>query len=465
MTTFDELESLPEIEDEEYEYKLKLDSQDDKVEKWAKTLVGFANNNGGYLFVGIDDNKNLIGLSNKEVDAYKNLILKVINRHIFPHINVSFNTFLIEGKKYILSVYVNFSNEIVYYKTGDFNEKVYIRKDGATLPATVMEILTMGKRKFGVDNHLLNEQYEKKNFIRFNNLAKIYRLDKKEPSFELLISKEIIAPDGRITAGLKMFSDSYSMDDTLISCRIWNGYDKGIDEVLDKKEYKGSICYTFTEALNFIFRNSRSGFIKMKDGSRLDTVSYPEQALREALVNAIAHRDYSIQGTQIDIDIFKDRLEITSPGSWMLNKSPSEYDLSKIPSIRRNKIICNCFEVIGLMEKIGSGFKKIYNIYKSLEVKKPLLENNDDFFTITLYDLLSGEQRQESGLYYSKYDKSILSFCRGTARSREEIQKHINYASRSHFVSDILKPLLESGLLIKTSSAKSKNLKYITKEK
>lgn len=97
----------------------------------------------------------------------------------------------------------------------------------------------------------------------------------------------------------------------------------------------------------------------MKDGSRMDTFAYPEQALRESVVNALAHRDYSMQGTQIDIDIFKDRLTITSPGDWMHDKMPSEYPLDMIPSIRRNKIICNAFELLGLMEKSESGFKKI----------------------------------------------------------------------------------------------------------
>ena len=88
-----------------------------------------------------------------------------------------------------------------------------------------------------------------------------------------------------------------------------------------------------------------------QDGSRTNTHSYPELAIREVLVNAIAHRDYSITGTQIDIDIFADRIEVRSPGGWILSKKPSQYALDKIPSKRRNDSISTCFELCGLMER------------------------------------------------------------------------------------------------------------------
>lgn len=118
-----------------------------------------------------------------------------------------------------------------------------------------------------------------------------------------------------------MFSNDFESDETLVACRLWNGFDKGVDEVIDKKEFKDNLCDVFTNVMNFVARNSRSGYIKQKDGSRLDVTSYPETALREAVVNALAHRDYSIEGTQIDVDIFKDRLVISSPGRWLLPKN------------------------------------------------------------------------------------------------------------------------------------------------
>ncbi len=462
MQKITDLISFEGLENDNYEFKVKLESSDDKVEKWAKTIVGFANSYSGYILVGVTDDGYVAGLNKKEIDETKNLILLVINRKIFPHVHPKFKISKCENDKYVLSVFIDCSNEMVIFKTGDFNEKVYVRENGSTIPASISQIVKLSKKKFGIDAQFINKQYEKKDFTLFNKLAKEYRIDKKEPTEKMLINNEVINQDGRITQGLEMFSDYYNEDDTLISCRLWNGFDKGVDEVIDKKEFKGSISNTFTETMNFIERNSRSGFIKMENGARLDTYSYPEIALREAIVNAIAHRDYSINGTQIDIDIFKDRLEITSPGSWLLSKEPEEYELNSIPSIRRNKIICNCFEVIGLMEKSGSGLKKIYETYKNFNVKMPVLYNSPDFFTITFYDLLNQDEAISKEI--GPYDIKILKYCDGVARSRKEIQSFLGFKSTSNFTRNILTPLVESGLLTPTAKRFSKNQKYLTRK-
>ncbi len=462
MEKISELIPADDLENQNYEFKLALDDDKEKIERWAKTIVGFANTSGGYLLVGVTNDGYAKGLNNKEIDQTKNLILLTINRYIFPHVTVKFDLIKCHNGNNVLSVFVDYLNEMVIYKAGDFNEKVYIRENGATLPASINQILKMSKRKYGIDGQILNEQYEKKNFISFNKLARMYRIDNQEPSIKMLINEEIISQDGRITEGLGMFADNYNSDDTLAVCRLWNGFNRGVDEAIDKKEFKGCLGEVFENIMAFIKRNSRSGFIKMDDGSRLDTYSYPEKALRESVVNALAHRDYSIYGTQIDVDIYKDRLEIRSPGSWLLDKEPDEYKFDSIPSVRRNKVICNCFSVIGLMEKSGSGMRKIYNIYENLNAKEPTLYNTSDFFMITLYDLLNTEEAVLKTV--DNYDTKILSFCDGVARSREEIQNYIGYSSTSNFSKRVLKPLLDSGLLLTTAKKHSKNQKYITKK-
>lgn len=174
-------------------------------------------------------------MTNKEIDETKNLILLTINRYIFHHVNVKFEVITSKENKKILSVFVDYVNELIVYKAGDYNEKVYIRDDGATIPASINQIIKMSKRKFGIDGQILNEQYEKNKFISFNKAAKLYRKDNEEPSIKILINEEVVNQDSRITQGLSMFKDSYTSDDTLVSCRLWNGYDKGVDEVIDKK--------------------------------------------------------------------------------------------------------------------------------------------------------------------------------------------------------------------------------------
>ena len=449
------------FEDKECEFKIKLDKATDKVESWLKTIVGFANSDGGTVYVGVSDDGLAVGMDKKEIDDCKNLVLRMIDRCVFPHVEVLFDTIACNNGNFVLSIDVEPAEEITVYKIGDYNEKVYIRENGASVPANVKQILKLGKKKHGADRDILNEQYRKDDYKQFNALGRIFRKDEREPSFEILVSEEIVTMDGRVSEGLKMFSDSYTSDDTVISCRIWNGYSKGVDEVIDRKDFKGNLCFTFSETMAFLRRGTRTGFIKTKDGGRLDTYSYPEQALREAVVNAIAHRDYSIEGTQIDVDVFKNRIVITSPGSWLLSKEPKKYDLNNVPSVRRNKIICNCFESIGLMEKTGSGFKKISEAYKDFDSKKPLLDDYGDFFALTLFDLLYVDEPIK-GVSNSFFAVKILEFCRDCPRSREEIQNHIGYASRSHFTIDLLNPLIEQGLIMPIAPAKSKNQKYLT---
>ena len=194
-----------EFENKEYEYKFELETEIDKIEKWAKSIVAFSNCMGGIIFVGVNDDGVAVGLNKKEIDNTKILVLRTINRYIFPHVEVAFEIFKIDELLYVLGIKVDYVNEIVIFKTGDYNEKVYVRENGSSVPASVSKILKMGKRKLGIDNQILKVQYQKNKFKMYNNLAKRYRLDKKEPTIEILMSNEVVNKDGRITQGLNVF--------------------------------------------------------------------------------------------------------------------------------------------------------------------------------------------------------------------------------------------------------------------
>jgi ATP-dependent DNA helicase RecG len=458
MKLFDIL-NVSEFEDCDYECKANLEEVEDKLEKWAKSISAFSNSGEGHMFVGVSDDLEAFGLDHKSVDRSKNLVLKTIDRHIFPHVKVHFATIPVGEGKYVLDILVPSFPEVVCLRIGDYNEKVYVRENGASVPATVAQIIALGKRKFGVDVRTTGASYSKKDFSHYLALAHRFRKDGSEPNENELITLEALSNDGRVKEGLAMFADNYDSEDSLLVCRLWDGLDKGSDQVLDKKVAKGPLGDTFLEAMNFIARNTKKGFLKIADGSRLDTRSYPELALREVLVNAIAHRDYSIENTQVDVDIFKDRIEISSPGSWLLASSPEKYQLMKIPSIRRNRIICASFEGAGLMEQSASGFKKVAKIYEPFPDKAPFLENGPDCFVVTLYDLFYGADSVQT--QSNKYDGDILSFCTGEARSREEIQKHLGIQSRSYLMSHYIRPLLESGKLKATAPTRSPHIKYI----
>ena len=223
---------------------------------------------------------------------------------------------------------------------------------------------------------------------------------------------------------------------------MWRGKDK-TGTVLDSEKIKGPLSKGLKLALQFIERNTKTGWKKTPDGGREEIRSYPKEAIREAMVNAIAHRDYSIYGTQIDVDIYSDRIDIVSPGSWLLPKDYNEYPLGAIPSIRRNTIIAACLDVANLMERGGTGFQTMIESYKdSTEEKQPCVMIYPGFLDLRLFDKLY--QAEETFVELSDTEK-IIKLLKESPRSAKELQAVTSYKSRSRFLKEIINPLIEEG--------------------
>ncbi|MEE3452888.1 ATP-binding protein [Dialister sp.] len=446
-------------EDMHYEYKAKLNPENPV--KWAKTIVGFANGEGGIIFVGVSNVGEAFGLDLTEIDQTKNLIAIVNDRHIFPHVKIGYMLRSIdeEAERFVLALKVSPSHSVVRYREGDFNETVYIKGDGNSVPATPEQIISLGKRRFGIDNEVSEIRYVESEWTEFLNLCRLYREDGSVPSLKELQSEEVISKDGYAKSGFLMFKDDYQGEDSLISCRLWKGKNKtGI--VLDSGRYKGSLAKVFREAILFIKRNTRMGWMKTGKGGRQNLWAYPMEAVREALVNAVAHRDYSIAGTQIDIDIYDDRLDIVSPGSWLLPRKYEEYPLGSIPSIRRNTIIAACLDVANLMERGGTGFQTMAESYKSSsQEKQPVVLIYPGFLDLRLFDRLyettSDEVRDLSGDGLSDTEKVIqLLKTRGPMPVRE-LQALLNYNHRGAFLEKVINPLIVENIIYRNGSSKS----------
>ncbi|MGX7087267.1 ATP-binding protein [Gemelliphila palaticanis] len=130
---------------------------------------------------------------------------------------------------------------------------------------------------------------------------------------------------------------------------------------------------------------------KKSTESRLEYPDYPERAIQESLVNALIHRDYNYIGSEIHVDMYDDRIEIYSPGGMLDGSLVQEQDPYYIPSKRRNPIIADIFNRMNLMERRGSGFKKILSSYenqnKYSENLKPKFLSTQSSFIIILKNL------------------------------------------------------------------------------
>jgi len=356
------------------------------------------------------------------------------------------------AEKFVLAINVLSSESVVRYREGDFNETVFIKGDGNTLPATPEDIISLSRRKHGVDNETTDILYREELWQEYLDLSLEYRNDGTFPSLKELQNEEIVSKEGYVKSGFLMFKDDYDKDDSLICCRLWKGMDKnGI--VLDSARYKGSLPKVFRNTLNFIERNTKIGWVKTQNGGRKELRAYPKEAIREALVNAMAHRDYSISGTQIDVDIFNDRIDIVSPGSWLLPKSFDEYPLGSIPLIRRNTIIAACLDVANLMERVGTGFITMFNCYKNYENSQPRVLLYPGFLDLRLFDV-TYESTDEMVIDISNENK-VMELLKIGPKTIKELQVAIGFKSRTQFLKNVINPLIESKKIYRDGNIKS----------
>lgn len=460
------------LEDSEYEFKAHLNKENPL--SWAKALVGFANGNGGYILVGVSDDGQAFGLPSKEIDETKNLISMINDRNIFPHIRYELCTESVDknAEHFILVIKVFPSDSIVRYREGAFNETVFVKGNGNTVPANPEEIAALSKRKYGVDCSKTEIIYAPEQWTAYNQMCNEFRENHDAPSVKELQSAGIVTPDGYVKSGFLMFKDGYDGNDTAIHCRLWKGTGKSA-YALDRKFFRASISENFLSAIDFLEKNTKIGFKKLSNGGRQDVRSYPKEALREALVNAIAHRDYSLYGTQVDVDIYDDRIDITSPGSWMLPKRFEDYDEFSIPSIRRNEIIASCFDVANLMERSGSGFQTIFDSYKSYDKKyQPSVNCYEGYFILRLHDVLYDQTDSDQIDFQSCSDfegftedqKNVILSLSENPKGIRELQDNSSYSSRSGFMKAVIKPLLDKGVIQRNGNEKSKTAVYYLKK-
>ena len=361
-----------------------------------------------------------------------------------------------KAEHFVLAVNVLKSESVVRYREGDFNEKVFIKGDGNATPASPEEIISLGKRKHGVDNETTDMVYNEHEWSEYNSLCEGFRKDSSRPTLKELQNEEIVSKDGYAKSGFLMFKDGYDGEDSMICCRLWTGKKK-TGTVLDNGRFKGSLAVVLRNALAFIERNTKTGWRKTETGGREEIRAYPKEAIREALVNAIAHRDYSISGTQIDVDIYIDRIDIVSPGSWLLPKSYDEYPLGTIPSIRRNTIIAACLDVANLMERGGTGFQTMIESYQDQpEHLQPVVMIYPGFLDLRLYDRLYKEDISIID-YDNLSDKETVIFILENEGPKpvKELQERLKYKSRNRFLKEVINPLMQSKDIYRDGKPKS----------
>lgn len=396
------------FESEINEFKKNLNKNENK--RWLKTICGFANSNGGHMYIGVDDTTKIVSpFDEKEIDSLKKLINDSIFSNISPIPKYEISLIKIVND-HILDLYIYKNGRgITFFKDKTSGNQIYIRRDGQTNFATTEEILklALNSKKYEYDKTQIGL---KRKEVSFTELEEEYKKSNNNESLtdKVLKSMELITKDGYLTIAGLLFSDDNQYTNANIICTSWPGVNKGSQEYTDSKAHRGSILSLLKFSIEYIHNVAYYAFGGRKtDSRRIDTGSFSDLSLREAIVNAIAHRDYMIDGNEISIDCFKDRIEITSPGSMLQGNQIGYKRLDETTiSLRRNSVICSALEKLRLMENKGSGFARIVSDYKGLnDSYAPLFKTNDVSFTIRLANkkYISSSQNKTTPITTSKY--------------------------------------------------------------
>ena len=335
-------------------------------------VIAFANTDGGKIYICVDDDGHICGVSepDKVMLQVTNMIRDVVRPDVtmFTDCQVS----EIEGKAVII-VAVQRGTARPYYlaSKGVRSEGVYVRQGSSSVPASETAILNMIKETSGDCYEASRSLNQQLTFEKTSSYFAKKGIDFGEAQMRTL---NLIGEDKTFTNLAMLLSDQCVHT---LKLAIFQGSQKSV--FLDRRELSGSLLEQLEEAFSYIdlSNRTRAEFIGL---DRFDKRSYPTEAIREALLNAVVHRDYSMSASTL-ISIFDDRIEIVSIGG--LVRGISFEDIMLGISVLRNQHLANVFYRLRLIEAYGTGMQKIFEGYADYKLK-PQIEISNNAFKITL---------------------------------------------------------------------------------
>ncbi len=193
---------------------------------------------------------------------------------------------------------------------------IFMRRDGFTNGATYEEIMEMSVKSKNAQYDVLFSDipYEAENFKELREFYAAHNAG-KELTEKALQSLGFYDEEKMLANGVVLFGDGYSGGKTEVQCSVFSGFNKGSERIVTINRFNGNIISSINYIMEFVDQRMNHSMIKLGD-TRKNIDAYPKRALFEGVINAVAHRDYFLDGTQIQIDMFKDRLEISSPGGF-----------------------------------------------------------------------------------------------------------------------------------------------------
>jgi ATP-dependent DNA helicase RecG len=407
-----------------------------------KTVIAFANTEGGDILIGVDDDGAAVGVD--DVDGTVLRVTNAIRDSIRPDVTmfVLCEATELEGKT-VVAVKVQRGAARPYYLAGKGirPEGVYVRQSTATVPATESAILKMIRETGGDDYETTRSLKQELTFV---SAEKAFREENIRFGEEQKRTLGIVGEDGAFSNLGLLLSDQCVHT---VKAAVFEGIGKTVFR--DRAESSGSLLTQVNDAYEYIgkYNRTRAEFSGLR---RIDMHDYPPDALREALLNAVVHRDYSYSAS-ILISIFDDRIEFVSLGG--LPKGIAHNDLMLGVSVLRNSRLANVFYRLHLIEAFGTGIPKIMECYHGQKAQ-PVIEISDNAFKITLPNTNIRREVSDEPNGLSDAERRVMEYLVGRdAASRQEIEAVIGLSQSTTI--RVLNALVERQLVSKRGRGKN----------
>ena len=413
------------------------------TEDIKKTVIALANTDGGKIFIGVEDDGSVLGVS--QPDEVSLQVNNAIRDTIRPDVTLFAETSLLQlENKQVVVISIQRGTARPYYLTGKGirPEGVFVRQGSSTVPASETAILNMIKETSG-DNYesarSLNQQ------LTFQETSAYF--NRKSVAFEDSHKKTLglIGDDGMYTNLALLLSDQCVHT---IKLAVFEGDRKSIFK--ERREFSGSLLHQLEEVYAYLDRFNRTK-AEFKGLDRIDIRDFAPEVIREALLNAIVHRDYSFSSSTL-ISIFEDRIEFTTLGG--LVKGITMNDIMLGVSVLRNQHLANIFYRLRLIEAYGTGIPKIMRAYEGFTVR-PKFEVSDNAFKLTLPNLnsLSPSFSVDKIDLLGEREKQVMRLLdQKKFIQRKDVELALNISQQTAVL--LLRNMIEKGLVIKIGSGK-----------
>ncbi len=403
-----------------------------------KEIVSFANSKGGVIYIGINDDGTVKGLSNakKDLEALSGMIRDGIKSDLSLYTNMEIQNY--DGKEVIVLKIMDAPNKPYYLADkGIKSSGVFFRHGNVSAPASDEMIKQLIKNNHdSFENEMSSNQD-----LHFSYIQEIFK--NKNIPFNKTKYKtlKIVNEDNYFTNLGLLLSDECPFT---IKCAIFEGNTKITFK--DRREFNGSVIKQLEDALQFLsLVNKMHGTIVKY--TRYDVWDYPEYAIRESILNAIIHRNYNFSGS-ILISVFDNRIEVVSLGGLVSGITIN--DILSGVSQPRNENLANIFYRLGYVESYGTGIGRMTDIYEDFDMKPDFIPL-DNSFKVVLPNINYKSPEENNS------DKQIIEIINFLKKNKKIRRQNIDEllkvsATRSK---EILSQLIEANIIEKVGSGRS----------